>query len=117
MSDLDDLAAAASGGSRGKPTAPISRKAAGSTRDVQPALDQFDPEPVEEETAYHAPQPVGGGGGLDAKTWVWLSVGMVIVLGLAFWLINRDTGTPAATDAVAAAAGPATPGKPKSPAT
>ena len=117
MSDLDDLAAAARGGSSRKPSAPVPRKAAAPTRRVQPSLEQMEPEPVEEETAYSPPQPVpAGGGGLDAKTWVWLSVGMVVVLALAFWLINRDTGAPAGTEAVATA-GPGKPAAAKPPTT
>lgn len=117
MSDLDDLAAAASGGSGGRHPASVPPKSGGPARVAQPARRQLEPEPAEEETAYYPSQPVGGGGGgVAAKTWIWLSVGLVVVLGLAFWLINRDTGTPAATDAVAVAS-PSSTETPKAPTT
>lgn len=97
MSDLDDLAQAASGGA-GKggrqPAAPPAKLA-------QPAKAVAEAPPEEDErVAYERPAPASG---VSPKTWVGLGLGIVAVLGLAFWLINRDKGPGESTSPLAQA--------------
>lgn len=92
MSDLDDLAAAASGGEpRGRQLMPPTAKPGRADQPNKPAAARVAAPPVHDErVAYEPPMPAAG---LSPMTWVGLGAGIVVVLLLAFWLINRDRGT------------------------
>ena len=90
MSDLDDLASAARGGapspSSHRPVAPGKPSPPGATR-KRPARQTETAPPVPQENEGPARPP-----GVSPRFWVGLAVGIVVVLGLAFWVINRNAG-------------------------
>src|SRR5687767_15499440 len=98
MSDLDDLASAARGGSAaGRPPAPKPPRSAPpppprsvpgpppAPRSAPPI--SLPPEPElevpEPEQTWDPPRPAGGRGGVDPKVGFRLSVGLGVILGLA----------------------------------
>lgn len=93
MSDLDDLAKAASGGgTRGRQPASPQAKPGKPAQAVKPAAPRVAPPPPEDDRIvyeYEGPPPAGG---VSPKAWIALGAGIVIVLALAFWIINRDRG-------------------------
>ena len=117
MSDLDDLARALSGGgggTGGRPPAAQPSKAGKTSKPAKPAkptkvrATAVPPPEEDENIAYERPVPAGG---VSPKTWVWLGLGIVAVLGLAFWLINRDQGPAESSSPLAQAIRSSTVGK------
>lgn len=97
MGDLDDLARAASGGAGkgGRQPAAPPAKLSGPAKAVAEAPPEED-----RRVAYERPAPAGG---VSPKLWVRLGLGIAAVLGLAFWLINRDKGRGESTSPLAQA--------------
>ena len=97
MSDLDDLARAASGGTSGhrsggsRPPAGPAAKPAKAGKAAKPAKGRAAPPPPAADDdgsiVYEQPPPSAG---VSPMAWVGLGAGIVLVLAVAFWLVNRE---------------------------